>query len=414
MNFRVIQAIHMIALLFSVNLYATELKEIQLYPGEGILESASFTFPEPPEWKTNWGNKGGLEPPYIRFSGQKNYDSDWNAILKFEKLPLKLDGGFLSFKAFVTEQVELELSLGNSSKKNVSLPANTAREIKISLEDIFDSFPVEVSSLNLKLKGVPAWHYITLLVGEISIYSKKSENESNLEFPTLESSETFVLSETDFSKPSRDFMEGSFTLPYSRAGYSIEVRDSLKNISSTGIFLSEMENEKIKEMPKEISVSSFMNKAYLFAKNLVRDSVIANPRTLLQNGKLLSASHDYTLLPILAMDVDYDASECEALSADSSCAKYQVVKGHFLGAAPALEFVRGSQIQLVFDPYFWLSNRNGEQSFELEVSVAGKNYSMKGASVVMIEFPQLGKYEMVLRVQRAGIKTEWKYTVEVQ
>ncbi|MEE1067289.1 MAG: hypothetical protein UH678_02205, partial [Fibrobacteraceae bacterium] len=93
MNFRVIQAIHMIALLFSVNLYATELKEIQLYPGEGILESASSTFPEPPEWKTNWGNKGGLEPPYIRFSGQKNYDSDWNAILKFEKLPLKLDGG---------------------------------------------------------------------------------------------------------------------------------------------------------------------------------------------------------------------------------------------------------------------------------------------------------------------------------
>lgn len=417
MNTRVIQAMQIMALFFSVSLYANHNGVIDLYPGNGYSNTSLSTFPEVPEWNANWGNKGGLEPPYIRFSGQKNQDSDWETKLHFEKLPVVTEAGdSLSITVFVTENLDIELSLGeNSQKVLVSLQGGKAKEIKLPIEKFFNTLPQKISTLNVKLVNVPGWHYVTLLLGKISIQSKGNfsspgETETVLQVET----EEFLLSKTEFSKPSRIHLENLFNPPYSRGGYSKEKRDSLKVFSSSKIFLEESDDLQFSALVENNTNANFIQKLYLLSRNSIQDSVLANPRTLWRDGKQLAAANDYSLLPILAADIEYEAAECNSLAGDSTCANYGVVKKHFLGAAPITDYVYGSKIQIVLDPYFFLTNRKGELPFELEISLAGKNYQLNGASVVDVEFPQLGFFEMIIRVRRAGKQTEWKYLVEVK
>ena len=62
------------------------------------MVEAGRSFPEPPEWKANWGNLDGMIAPYIRLSGIKNVQGDWKGLLSFPSLPLHVDGGVLRLK----------------------------------------------------------------------------------------------------------------------------------------------------------------------------------------------------------------------------------------------------------------------------------------------------------------------------
>ena len=90
MNNRMLGRIASIAVFAAVAAYAQVCEEKVLYSGSGTpgqMESASRTFPEPPEWNANWGEMGSMKPPYIRLSGMKNVKSDWTGALSFSALP---------------------------------------------------------------------------------------------------------------------------------------------------------------------------------------------------------------------------------------------------------------------------------------------------------------------------------------
>ena len=135
MKIKIVKVMQMIALLFSVHLFAAEQTEIKIYPGEGFAEQNFSTFPEMPEWKANWGNQGGLMPPYIRFSGQKEASSDWNTRLVFQNFPQKVSKGILEMNLFATENITVGIKLENSSKESLySLKGGQSKESLICLD----------------------------------------------------------------------------------------------------------------------------------------------------------------------------------------------------------------------------------------------------------------------------------------
>jgi hypothetical protein len=96
-----------IAVFAAVAAYAQVCEEKVLYNGAGTsgqMENASRTFPEPPEWSTNWGEMGSMKPPYIRLSGMKNVKADWIGALAFSALPKDVQGGTLRLKVRATQR----------------------------------------------------------------------------------------------------------------------------------------------------------------------------------------------------------------------------------------------------------------------------------------------------------------------
>lgn len=414
MKIKIVKVMQMIALLFSVHLFAAEQTEIKIYPGEGFFEQNFSTFPEMPEWKANWGNQGGLMPPYIRFSGQKEASSDWNTRLVFQNFPQKVSKGILEMNLFATENITVGIKLENSSKESLySLKGGQSKQIKLSLDSLFNGFPQKISYIDISLKNVPARHYLTFLVGNISLMQESSMG--NVTIPVLKEA-SWQFSETDFKKSFRKTSEDVHVLEYPRNAYSKAEKDSLIWLSETGIFLQESSDWKMEIVKKDSAylVSNFRDKLYRLGRNLLKDSVIANPKYLWNVGKKVASANDLSLLPIIAADVVYETAECDLLLADSSCGHYSVKQRRFLGAAPVLGIVRGSKVRLVSDPYFWITNSQENEKFLIEVYVAGKNYVLDGASSIEIEFSELGIHEMKIRVHRNSSEVEQKFLVEVQ
>lgn len=402
-----------LALFFSVNIYAKDYQSTVLYPGNGNVLTEFTTFPELPEWRTNWGNQGGLEPPYIRFSGQKDFSSDWETRLEFSNFPEKLSAGILELSVYSDKNSEVEIGIQNSEKKTTHLlQAGISKNIQIPLETFFAKFPVRASYLTLSLKNVPARQYQTFLLGNVRLL-QNANSESALVVPYK--SNVYLPSNTDFRNSARLSMEDFHHYDYPKNAYSKEEKDSLKLIAESKIFLQEMEYAKIESMSLDsaYSVSNFISKVHRLSRGFLEDSVFANPKTLWNFGKKLAASYDYSVLPIMAADINYQSAECESLANDSTCSKYRVVQRHFLEAAPVLGFVKGSKVQFVSDPYFWIVS-SGTENFVIELIIDGKNYVMEGAKVVEVEFSQLGTHEIKIRTRRGTESTERKYLLEVK
>ena len=137
---RMFKGIALMGALFALNGFADECKGVALYSDgsdNGQMLETGRTFPEPPEWKTNWGYMDGMEPPYIRLSGMKNVRGDWMGLLSFPMLPLRVDGGNVRLKVRATHNVKfgvwLKGDFGISSVHYVDLPANTTRTLEVPL-----------------------------------------------------------------------------------------------------------------------------------------------------------------------------------------------------------------------------------------------------------------------------------------
>ena len=109
MTCRMFKGIALMGALLAFNGFAGECKGVALYSDgsdNGQMLETGRTFPEPPEWKTNWGYMDGMEPPYIRLSGMKNVRGDWKGLLSFPMLPLRVDGGNVRLKVRATQNVK--------------------------------------------------------------------------------------------------------------------------------------------------------------------------------------------------------------------------------------------------------------------------------------------------------------------
>ena len=105
------------------NSHAEECKGVALYSNggdSGLMLETGRTFPEPPEWRANWGNFGAMKAPYIRLSGIKNVQSDWIGLLSFPALPLRVDAGELLLKVRSTQNATFGVWLkGKASESRV-------------------------------------------------------------------------------------------------------------------------------------------------------------------------------------------------------------------------------------------------------------------------------------------------------
>ena len=161
MNNRILGRIVSIAVLAVMTVNAQVCEEKILYNGAGTpgqMESASRTFPEPPEWMANWGEMGSMKPPYIRLSGMKNVKTDWIGALSLSALPRNVQGGSLRLKVRTTQNAKFGVWLsGSRGTGNVvfsDIPANVTRALEIPVEKMLGAGLQRVENVWVGLFGV--------------------------------------------------------------------------------------------------------------------------------------------------------------------------------------------------------------------------------------------------------------------
>ena len=427
MKNRMCKGIALMGALFALNGFADECKDDVLYSNgndNGQMVESGMTFPELPEWKTNWGNLDGMEPPYIRLSGMKNLQDDWKGLLSFQSLPQHVDGGVLRLKVHATQNASFGVWLVNSSGKSnvhyVGLTANRTQSLEIPLVNLGVTGAVDVMNVGVGLFHVPQYQYTTLFIDDVGFSCVKnsigssSSAMSSSSFGANGDSLEYEFSNVESWSEKRDArylpsLESNFT-----AAYSEQQRDSLLLRTNSDFVVDELEHLKIVNTVRATDVSpkksrtSWYDNLYSVVRNRLRDNVVANPKQLYFEAEAIAATSDYTVIPLLVADLDYAYSAC----ADSLCSSVQIVNAHLLEAGLPTSFVRGSKVSILLDPYFVVTKQRSLPSISVCVSGKCETLPMKGRRD--LEFPSVGKQKIVVKMNRGGQTVEQNLFVEVK
>ena len=424
---RMCKGIALMGALFALNGFADECKDVVLYSNgndKGQMVESGMTFPELPEWKTNWGNQDGMEPPYIRLSGMKNLQDDWKGVLSFQSLPQHVDGGVLRLKVHATQNASFGVWLVNSSGKSnvhyVGLTANRTQSLEIPLVNLGVTGAVDVMNVGVGLFHVPQYQYTTLFIDDVGFSCVKnsigssSSTMSSSSFGASGDSLGYEFSNVESWSEKRDArylpsLESNFT-----AAYSEQQRDSLLLRTNSDFVVDELEHLKILNTVRATDVSpkksrmSWYDNLYSVVRNRLRENVVANPKQLYFEAEAIAAISDYTVIPLLVADLDYAYSAC----ADSLCSSVQIVNAHLLEAGLPTSFVRGSKVSILLDPYFVVTKQRSLPSITVCVSGKCETLPMKGR--LDLEFPSVGKQKIVVKINRGGQTVEQNLFVEVK
>ncbi len=427
MKNRMCKGIALMGALFALNGFADECKDVVLYSNgndNGQMVESGMTFPELPEWKTNWGNLDGMEPPYIRLSGMKNLQDDWKGLLSFQSLPQHVDGGVLRLKVHATQNASFGVWLVNSSGKSnvhyVGLTANRTQSLEIPLVNLGVTGAVDVMNVGVGLFHVPQYQYTTLFIDDVGFSCVKnsigssSSAMSSSSFGANGDSLEYEFSNVESWSEKRDArylpsLESNFT-----AAYFEQQRDSLLLRTNSDFVVDELEHLKIVNTVRATDVSpkksrtSWYDNLYSVVRNRLRDNVVANPKQLYFEAEAIAATSDYTVIPLLVADLDYAYSAC----ADSLCSSVQIVNAHLLEAGLPTSFVRGSKVSILLDPYFVVTKQRSLPSISVCVSGKCETLPMKGR--LDLEFPSVGKQKIVVKMNRGGQTVEQNLFVEVK
>ena len=427
MKNRMCKGIALMGALFALNGFADECKDVVLYSNgndNGQMVESGMTFPELPEWKTNWGNLDGMEPPYIRLSGMKNLQDDWKGLLSFQSLPQHVDGGVLRLKVHATQNASFGVWLVNSSGKSnvhyVGLTANRTQSLEIPLVNLGVTGAVDVMNVGVGLFHVPQYQYTTLFIDDVGFSCVKnsigssSSAMSSSSFSANGDSLGYEFSNVESWSEKRDArylpsLESNFT-----AAYSEQQRDSLLLRTNSDFVVDELEHLKIVNTVRATDVSpkksrtSWYDNLYSVVRNRLRENAVANPKQLYFEAEAIAATSDYTVIPLLVADLDYAYSAC----ADSLCSSVQIVNAHLLEAGLPTSFVRGSKVSILLDPYFVVTKQRSLPSISVCVSGKCETLPMKGR--LDLEFPSVGKQKIVVKMNRGGQTVEQNLFVEVK
>jgi len=427
MKNRMCKGIALMGALFALNGFADECKDVVLYSNgndNGQMVESGMTFPELPEWKTNWGNLDGMEPPYIRLSGMKNLQDDWKGLLSFQSLPQHVDGGVLRLKVHATQNASFGVWLVNSSGKSnvhyVGLTANRTQSLEIPLVNLGVTGAVDVMNVGVGLFHVPQYQYTTLFIDDVGFSCVKnsigssSSAMSSSSFGANGDSLGYEFSNVESWSEKRDArylpsLESNFT-----AAYSEQQRDSLLLRTNSDFVVDELEHLKIVNTVRATDVSpkksrmSWYDNLYSVVRNRLRENAVANPKQLYFEAEAIAAISDYTVIPLLVADLDYAYSAC----ADSLCSSVQIVNAHLLEAGLPTSFVRGSKVSILLDPYFVVTKQRSLPSISVCVSGKCETLPMKGR--LDLEFPSVGKQKIVVKMNRGGQTVEQNLFVEVK
>ena len=423
MSNRMLRRIVPIAVFAAVAAYAQVCEEKVLYSGAGTpgqMENASRTFPEPPEWSTNWGEMGSMKPPYIRLSGMKNVKSDWIGALAFLALPKDVQGGALRLKVRATQKVKFGVWLsGAKGTGNVvfnDVSANVTRSLEIPVEKMLGSGLQKVEKVWIGLFGVPANQYTTLFVDDVSLTcTVKSGNNLSVVDPVPENSGAgFAPTKTVAMSPVRKPLCLSSSVNPSSAVYSNADRKRLSDSTTSAFVLSDKEHRQIRESleqeectPAESRRLWYRN-MFFVDRNRLQDSAIANPKGVFDEAVAFAAANNYSFMPLLVADVEYVYPECQ----DTLCATTRFAKSRLLQAGLPSSFVRGSKVKLVYDPYFAVTQKKTLP--QTEICVSGKCSSLSVNKSVELEFESAGVQKIVVKLTSGGESQRHNLFVEVK
>lgn len=423
MKNRVSRCVTLIGTVLSLSSFAQVCNEVTLYEGgeSGIMENVGGgnSFPESPEWNANWGERGNLVPPYIRLSGRSSVAGNWTGTMIFDRMPLSVQGGNLSMDVFVTRAsrvgVWLEGDFGSGSVHYVDVGANVPNHIEVPVQPMIRAGDGLVQKLGIGLFDVPADNYVTFFIdnvklscapaGEISFDENADGGNISVDYP---------FSDVDPSSPRRESRFKSSPATETSAAYDSLSRLELRNSSQADFALDYQEHLRIEtfssasDLMPEDSRKGWFGSMYLLERNRLRDSVMANPKTLFYEAAEFSAGYENRVMPLLIGNVDYAYRVC----ADTSCETSAFEKGQALMAGLPSSAVYGSVLELVYDPYFVATNRKSLPSLEIHDGNRWAAVPLK--SKIRIEFDSAGLQKICVRLVDGG-KTVTQYlSVEVK
>lgn len=397
--------------------HAGECKDVALYSdGNSVGKVVESSFPESPEWNTNWGNLDGMNPPYIRWSGMRNMRGDWTALLSFNALPASVNGGSVQLKVRVTQNAKFGVWLtgafGKSSIYYVDIPANVTKFVDIPLSKMSVNGNVKVEKLGVGLFGVPENQYTTLFVDDIFLTCGKTSENLSAEVPAQGFGYEFTNVE------SRDAHRENRFLPHQESEFSPAYkslnRKAFTKVTDANFVIPEWEHLKIVKnvnaasMTPQKSRMAWYDNLYSVLRNRVREGVVANPKNLFYEAEAIAAATDYTFMPLLLANMDYAYEVCR----DSACTAHDYLNAKLLQAGLPSSFVRGSKLALAYDPFFLTTTeRNMPQ---VSVCVNGKCMPVAPKEIVQLEFPSAGLQKINVKLTDGDLTVNQNLFVEVK
>lgn len=444
MNYGMFKCVALMGALASLSGYAQVCNTLTLYKDgsyAGRMEESTRSFPEAPEWSTNWGDFDNMQNPYIRLSGMRNYRGDWTGSLVFDALPVKVNGGTLKIKARSSQKGNFGVWLsGNSGAGRISfheLEANKTAVLTIPVQELMGSESFEVDKVGIGLFDVPANQYTNFFVDDIEFSCAETAGSSaggsvngsggNTEVgngtsgnsAVLENSDALFQTEYSFVdvEPASAIRKGLFDSAYVRptsAHYETAERSSLQQKTSVNFVLSENEHNQIvnfrevKTLTPKASRDGWYKSLFYVDRNRLKDGVIANPKQVFNEANEMAALSNYTLMPLLLADLDYAVSYC----ADTACATHVLEDSGLLLAGLPSSYITGSKFRLVYDPYFTVTTRKTLP--HVEICVAGKCQSLDPKSEIMVEFDSAGVHELQVKITSGNLNVQQHLFVEVK
>lgn len=413
---RITRCAALVGTVLSLSSFAQVCNEVSLYKNGEAGKMETSTFPEAPEWSANWGEMEALTPPYIRWSGMKDKAGDWTGLLSLSNLPATVQAGNVGVKVRSTQKGKLGIWLagafGNSGIKFFELDANRTYALKVPVAELLGNSPRSVEKIGVGLFDVPAHQYTTLFVDDISLSCAVENAEESV-------ADIFESLEYPFENvnPFKAERKGKFladSLPVTSAAYADECREKLRDSTQMNFVLNSDEFERISNFvssnsmtPKQ-SREGWFRSMFFVERNRLRDSVIANPKSLFYEAESFAASTDNRLMPLLIGNVDFAYRAC----ADSSCEKKQLMNSRALLAGLPVSWVNGARLKVFYDPYFVSTNRTTLPN--IEIYSAGKWHSLSANSSLELEFESAGVQKIQVRLSEGGLTVNQNIFVEVR
>lgn len=398
--------------------------KIVLYDGSqhinGHIEQNSLTFPEAPEWISNWGNFDNMQSPYIRFSGQKSFAGDWKSSLTFNVFPLNIQDGALELKVRSTQNAKFGIWL--STKNGVSnihyehLEANKTHSLSIPLENFAQGKQLEIQKIWVGLFDIPANQYTTLFIDDISFSNKPFKSNEAEHFQAAHSmlNAPYKYLHSNPSSPIRQNLWKETNIPEASAEYGEKEQDSLSTLTAAKFILDDQEHQQILAVIENDSPSpqdsrnAWYKCLFLVNRNRLQDSIIANPKKLFHDAQGIASIYDMQQIPLLLADVDYDYKVCT----DTLCSKNILNSYRLLLAGFPTSFVNGSKVKIIYDPYFVATMRQKLPS--VEICIQNRCQILKASSEIYLDFPSAGLQKITLNLQADNITTKQVLSLEVK
>ena len=380
----------------------------------GKMEERGRTFPEAPEWKANWGNFENMESPYIRLSGIKNVRGDWTGALVFDELPQNVRGGSLKLSVRATQAAKFGVWLvddagaGNISFHNIE--ANRTHEIDVTIEKLLGKNAASVHKVGIGLFDVPANQYTTLFVDNVRFTCTGEGDAGSGSQPSA----TYYFRDVEPSSAFRAGIHNEVPIRAARMAMDEPTRAEYRNRTAKPFVLNEQEYRQIESfrnaasLTPEKSRDGWYNSLFLVDRNRLRDSVIANPKTLFAEAQNVTASYDNKVMPLLVADVDCAVK----YYSDTTFSATTLEDYPLLLAGLPTSYVKGSRVKIAYDPYFVATTRGSLP--HVEICVDGKCQEVGAGTLADIEFSSAGVQNITVRLRSGNTTTQQVLSLEVR